>query len=764
MKNSKLLVTVVSLVLVLAMLGGVCIFVSADSSAVNLNVVATKDVQISVNGSLKYTGTTTRLSVEKGATVKVEASGDGFLYWTDGANNTVTGSKSYTFKIRSNTELTANFEATEGCWVVYRNTNDTKQILAKATYTSAANFTEDLAASATNIGCVFTGWNKTVKEVQDAITAGAKYIEVNPVYNEAAASCTINAVNGTVNGGASATVNVLDEVTLTANVSGPVYWVDSTGNVISDNATVKVTVIGNETYTAKSGTAEAAASVAFNTNGSTVDVTAKYFVPSGNVIKEHGLIYTKVATNKDLTLDTVDGALVKKVSFTKYSGMILATFVNCTSHLYVRAYVVYSDGNSETIVYSPVKLELIDKSFSNDNNSKYEDTYEDSFDENWDSSFLRYADSYRTVNNAILYSYAGKSLADYTGLCAKYKTNGYTEYSTFDSGAGDKVLATTFVRGSELAHIYYSSNEKEVNIVKSTSEGAALPDVVNSISGSKTINVTQLQATDAYNGMGYIITLPDGSFIVYDGGYDTGVAELRELLPSGAHIRAWLITHGDADHYTGFVEYMKQYKTTVTLDTLMIAPISGVTTGSYTTIKNAVSGTKTEICYVHTGMSFKYGDVKMNILFSPEELWIDGTATSGTATNGEKVSNNNTSSIISRIEKTNGKSMIFLGDASHFTSDKLETLYGTDLKSDMCQVSHHGCESFTVTAYQKINASIYFIPSCVHLYQGGSCNHSSAIGAYTGSPNTSRNADVITYLKSTGATIKYRSARYTENF
>ena len=77
--------------------------------------------------------------------------------------------------------------------------------------------------------------------------------------------------------------------------------------------------------------------------------------------------------------------------------------------------------------------------------------------------------------------------------------------------------------------------------------------------------------------------------------------------------------------------------------------------------------------------------------------------------------NQNNSSIVSRIY-TDDYSAIFLGDASEEVALRMALYYGDYLKSDMCQIAHHGVEDFPLIAYRFINAAILWYPCDQSLY------------------------------------------------
>jgi hypothetical protein len=254
----------------------------------------------------------------------------------------------------------------------------------------------------------------------------------------------------------------------------------------------------------------------------------------------------------------------------------------------------------------------------------------------------------------------------------------------------------------------------ELGIVISDVAGKALPPVVPEVTtGEYETIATQMRALESdkgtkINGMGYVIRLADGSFIVYDGGYTKRLPELWNVLTTlnggeeGIVIRAWLLTHAHGDHDQCFLAFADEYGSKVTLERLLASP-TAANMNKYTSAMRKFSGAK--IVYVHTGMVFRFCDVKMEILCSSDEIYYDGAS-----------DDFNNSSIVSRVYKEDGKSFLLLGDAGDDVSEKLIPMYGEYLKSDICQASHHGVEDFTIEAYRLIRSEIWFYPCDTSLY------------------------------------------------
>ena len=318
-----------------------------------------------------------------------------------------------------------------------------------------------------------------------------------------------------------------------------------------------------------------------------------------------------------------------------------------------------------------------------------------------------------------LLSYDNISLEKYKAVYDGFVDRGFEIYS--DSVKG-KVYATTFVDGEDFYHVYWSYSTRQLRIAEAFGSSDCLPSRGSVVPKGKIPTITQLSST-YLNGMGYIITLSDGSFIIVDGGYSdehdkvyNKLVELNGGSKDGIIIRAWLITHAHNDHYECFVSFAKKYASAVTLEYFMYCPETPATRrsgwggiftwGEIYDYINLFSGTKTLI--VHTGMEFKFGDVYMEILYAPDDMIIDFIP-----------DNQNEYSIVSRFY-TKTKSALLLGDAGNDVATRFEYNYGTYLKSDICQAAHHGVEDFPLSTYNLIKAPIMFYPCDQELYDSNS--------------------------------------------
>ena len=331
---------------------------------------------------------------------------------------------------------------------------------------------------------------------------------------------------------------------------------------------------------------------------------------------------------------------------------------------------------------------------------------------------------YRCDNGDVLSSYRVKNEEAFESVAKNYEGEGYTLYSESEIGTN---LAKTYVKDSSLAHLYYHPTGKELNVVLSSAADTLPPAKPEKTGGNFPCTVTQLnQSPTNYNGMGYVIQLKDGSFIVYDGGFLDSGDELLDTLNdlSGGEkplIRAWVLTHLHNDHYEAFLSLSrrKNIQELLTLEHVIYSPIPLENPGNeredtlwrirlFESLVPLWGNAK--VVYAHTGMKFTFCNLEMEILYTPESLYKNLFSVEGS------VEGFNNSSIISRLRDEKG-SVLFTGDIAALGANLTVRLYGDALASDMVQMSHHGVESCPLVFYEKVKASTLWYPCAHSLYE-----------------------------------------------
>ena len=325
--------------------------------------------------------------------------------------------------------------------------------------------------------------------------------------------------------------------------------------------------------------------------------------------------------------------------------------------------------------------------------------------------------TYENGDGSVLRSYAGKTKTEFYNVCAILEGKDYTLYSRSEKNGS---LFATYTKGNELFHLYWTADDQRLNVVTSDTAATALPEKDPVTTGDKTTTITQLNlpltTQNIYsNGMGYVIRLADGSFLVYDGGYAEQADQLYRTLvvqnggADGIVIRAWLITHAHSDHFSCLKEFSTRYADAVTVETFLIAALNASDVGGNKFLHTEFPGIAArfagaKVCTVHTGMTFRFCNLTMEILFAPDSLYINGVS-----------SDFNNSGIVSRLFNEED-SILFLGDVMNDVTSRLVSIYGETLQTRQCQVAHHGVGNSPVEFYEYLKATTLWYPCGHKLY------------------------------------------------
>ena len=328
--------------------------------------------------------------------------------------------------------------------------------------------------------------------------------------------------------------------------------------------------------------------------------------------------------------------------------------------------------------------------------------------------------TYVCRDGSILYTYRDSLPEDFSLLCERYEEQGYTLYNS--SVMGNNV-ASTYVNGSAMAHIYRHESTGELNLVLSEDAGATLPPAIPEKANELTAcTVTQMMDADSEIGMGYVVQLTDGSYIVYDGSFARQADKILQFLQEHhlgegkPLVRAWVLTHSHRDHYEAFRVLAEQAlsEEAFTVEYFIVSPLndenyelsaeSGYLSREFYREVEAFTGAK--VIFAHTGMTFHFGTLSMEILFAPESYFK----------NTGKIYYFNNTSLVTRLFDSR-YSALFLGDVGHTGTDLMVQYYGNYLQSDMCQISHHGYEDVPVSFYQVVQAPILFYPCNQQAYE-----------------------------------------------
>ena len=212
-------------------------------------------------------------------------------------------------------------------------------------------------------------------------------------------------------------------------------------------------------------------------------------------------------------------------------------------------------------------------------------------------------------------------------------------------------------------------------------------------------------------GMGYIIRLCDGRFVIIDGGYDeAGEAEhLYDLLCTQNEtadkptVAAWFFTHLHCDHIGSFAALCRDFPNKVNIERIIYNFPSkercpSISSSDFDTFENAVKSLENvEVITAKTGQSYTFADSVFNVIFTQEDM-------------PSPIERVNDSSLVVRTEIA-GHRIMWLGDVERPAADRICEMYsGDDLKCDIMQVGHHGYGGGSDMLYRSIDPETLLWP------------------------------------------------------
>ena len=307
------------------------------------------------------------------------------------------------------------------------------------------------------------------------------------------------------------------------------------------------------------------------------------------------------------------------------------------------------------------------------------------------------------------------TIADFKGYCAELEKLEFTLNASRDDVNGN--YFRTYVKGGLAVTAYFTPSTKSARIIAGpatdipTNEKDEAPETVKP-------SLTILsQGTRYDNGLGMIYLLPNGKFLIIDGGYVRGkqlYSILEELAPNKQQIviAAWYISHTHGDHQQSVTSFLRERYKNVKIESILYnytttEQYNAITTGGEgansakgfaTTLSNYLGNSDTKIIKPHTGQIYTYGSTTVEIMYTVEDVLP------------KALDYLNTSSLVVRVN-IGDHSMLALADTTHVSGDILREMYGAYLESDMVQLAHHGTYPGYASLYNTIKAPILIWPS-----------------------------------------------------
>ncbi len=278
---------------------------------------------------------------------------------------------------------------------------------------------------------------------------------------------------------------------------------------------------------------------------------------------------------------------------------------------------------------------------------------------------------------------------------------GYTLHSENKIDADN--LFATYKSKDNAVHVGYHKSNGTVEIIF---EKLGYLPPASAVSAQKKVNasITQMK-TDKNGGMGYVVQLIDGSFVVVDGGvassaYSKELIELLEAKNAGTGYSkpqvTWMFTHSHPDHIqlaqsfitqyasrfelvmmcTNFIELNTEYSQSIG-DTYSFSTLMGNAKAKFPNVS---------IFTYHTGQALYLAGCKIDFYLTHEDVYPT------------KLGTLNSASSVWKMTFDGKKSFMILGDTTETGAALLNSYYGATLRSDIMQAAHHGVNASNGTA------------------------------------------------------------------
>ncbi len=329
-------------------------------------------------------------------------------------------------------------------------------------------------------------------------------------------------------------------------------------------------------------------------------------------------------------------------------------------------------------------------------------------------------------NNRYIKVLEDASAEDFKAYSAQLLSNGFTKY---DENKIADCLFMTLTGKEVFVSMSYMESDRKIKVV-SEPLGDLYPRAVDNKYTSRGMQSLftgmKNQNEPIYSGMGFIIRLDDGSFIIIDGGggdrnhIDSNnlLNILKEQSPKGTTkpvISAWIFTHCHDDHIGVFNAFSNDFHDKVEIKQIyysfplgkdILAHASYMFDDDYYSypqfdaiIKKYYSNA--DIIRPHSGEKYYIKNAVIEMLFTYDDHFPHSYE-------GGELGDLNATSLVFTVD-IGGQKMMITGDAEAESMYKISSNFGDHIKSDILQMSHHG-QNGTTSFYSTVDPLYALVP------------------------------------------------------
>lgn len=314
-------------------------------------------------------------------------------------------------------------------------------------------------------------------------------------------------------------------------------------------------------------------------------------------------------------------------------------------------------------------------------------------------------------------TYGDATAEKFSAFCAELDKTDFVKVDVHET-MGNRFA--TYRGKDSYVYVYYTANTGKMRVITGPVEELAERSYKTDAGQKYAPYISSIPQPN--NGLGLILRLPDGRFIIHDGGYegdDRVYVALRKLVPEGKIvIAAWFVSHPHIDHYGAFTDFLINHGADedIVLERIMLnftdpekyiaLEVYGDTVEDVNYIHRVIQENVPDVpvLKVHTGQIVDFGDATVEILYTIEDHMP------------EELRNINDSTMAMRVTM-GGQSFMILADVGYYSGPIMDAMWGDYLKSDILQVAHHGQWPSVESIYHKIAAEVVIVPAKLSRYK-----------------------------------------------
>lgn len=208
----------------------------------------------------------------------------------------------------------------------------------------------------------------------------------------------------------------------------------------------------------------------------------------------------------------------------------------------------------------------------------------------------------------------------------------------------------------------------------------------------ETYRLYQIDMNEDAGGLGYVLKLPEGGLVVFDGGYEGDGPKIHDfIVQHGGVVNAWILTHPHYDHIGAFLYCMTEASEDIEVQSVYYSPF---------TKEFFEEGRYKEDELEYEALRFdEFEEIRQkakDISFVPvsrgDRIQIENLMMECLSGFLPEVRDVNENSLVLRVEM-NGVSMLVTGDITEKTVDRMVSFLGEENEKwdvDFLQIPHHG--------------------------------------------------------------------------